>query len=100
MGIRMGGDVSGASINDDVALQPGSRFCLTALGAARCPKLAKTTGTVVGPTHTKSGYRVRLDGTTTIRVLHRTYVMSLDIAVNVGPRLAKANVRGARVSGL
>jgi hypothetical protein len=64
----------GQETSGDYVLKPGTRIRLTALGVERCPKLANGTGVIVAFT----GYLVRLDGTKSVRKLHRTYVMRID----------------------
>ena len=58
-------------------LKPGDRFELTQLGAERCRKFRRRTGTVLGLARNRNGVRVLLDGTKRARSLHRTYIKEI-----------------------
>jgi hypothetical protein len=55
----------------------GARFRMSALGAARSPRLAKKEGTVVGVSRINSSIRVLFDGSKSPTSLHRDYVEQL-----------------------
>jgi hypothetical protein len=55
----------------------GARFRMSALGAARSPRLAKREGTVVGSSRINSSIRVLFDGSKSPISLHRDYVEQL-----------------------
>jgi hypothetical protein len=52
----------------------GTRFKMSALGAARSPRLAKKEGTIVGVSRINSSLRVLFDGSKSPISLHRDYV--------------------------
>ena len=52
----------------------GARFRMSALGAARNPRLAKKEGTIVGSGRLNSSVRVLFDGRRTPMSLHRGYI--------------------------
>ena len=52
----------------------GTRFRMSALGAARNPRLAKKEGTIVGSGRLNSSIRVLFDGRRTLMSLHRDYI--------------------------
>ena len=52
----------------------GARFRMSALGAARSPRLAKKEGTIVGCSRLNSSIRVLFDGSKSPISLHRDYV--------------------------
>ena len=55
----------------------GARFRMSALGAARSPRLAKKEGTIVGCSRLNSSIRVLFDGSKSPISLHRGYVEEL-----------------------
>ena len=55
----------------------GARFRMSALGAARSPRLAKKEGTIVGASRLNSSLRVLFDGSKSPISLHRDYVEQL-----------------------
>jgi hypothetical protein len=55
----------------------GARFRMSALGAARSPRLAKKEGTIVGCSRLNSSIRVLFDGSKSPISLHRNYVEQL-----------------------
>ena len=55
----------------------GARFKMSALGAARSPRLAKKEGTIVGVSRINSSLRVLFDGSKSPISLHRDYVEQL-----------------------
>jgi len=55
----------------------GARFRMSALGAARSPRLAKKEGTIVGGSRINSSIRVLFDGSKSPISLHRDYVEQL-----------------------
>jgi hypothetical protein len=55
----------------------GGRFRMSALGAARSPRLAKKEGTIVGCSRLNSSIRVLFDGSKSPISLHRDYVEQL-----------------------
>ena len=55
----------------------GARFRMSALGAARSPRLAKKEGTIVGVSRINSSLRVLFDGSKSPISLHRDYVEQL-----------------------
>jgi hypothetical protein len=55
----------------------GARFRMSALGAARSPRLAKKEGTIVGVSRLNSSLRVLFDGSKSPISLHRDYVEQL-----------------------
>jgi hypothetical protein len=55
----------------------GARFRMSALGAARSPRLAKKEGTIVGGGRLNSSIRVLFDGSKLPISLHRDYVEQL-----------------------
>jgi hypothetical protein len=55
----------------------GARFRMSALGAARSPRLAKKGGTIVGVSRINSSLRVLFDGSKSPISLHRGYVEQL-----------------------
>jgi hypothetical protein len=57
-----------------VPIAIGARFRMSALGAARSPRLAKKEGTIVGASRINSSLRVLLDGSKSPISLHRDYV--------------------------
>ena len=65
------GRLSGAS------MVIGARFRMSALGAARSPRLAKKQGTIVGVSRINSSLRVLFDGSKSPISLHRDYVEQL-----------------------
>jgi hypothetical protein len=52
----------------------GSRFRLSALGAARCPRLFAKEGLIVGGSRINSSVRVLIDGHKSPISLHRDYI--------------------------
>jgi hypothetical protein len=79
-----GKGLDGSAISDQsadrLAREPiavGARFRLSPLGAARCPRLAKKEGSIVGYSRVNSSIRVRFDGSKTSISLHRDYVEQL-----------------------
>jgi hypothetical protein len=52
----------------------GARFRMSALGAARSPRLAKKQGTIVGVSRINSSLRVLFDGSKAPISLHRDYI--------------------------
>jgi hypothetical protein len=52
-------------------LKQGTRFRLSPPGLQCCPKLAASTGTVLEVMRTNSTFRVKFDGTKSIRSFHR-----------------------------
>jgi hypothetical protein len=66
--------------NDSSSAEPvaiGVRFKMSALGAARSPRLAKKEGTIVGVSRINSSLRVLFDGSKSPISLHRGYVEQL-----------------------
>jgi hypothetical protein len=59
------------------AIAIGARFRMSALGAARSPRLAKKEGTIVGASRINSSIRVLFDGSKSPTSLHRDYVEQL-----------------------
>jgi hypothetical protein len=59
------------------AIAIGARFRMSALGAARCPRLAKKEGNIVGASRLNSSIRVLFDGSKSPISLHRDYVEQL-----------------------
>jgi hypothetical protein len=59
-------------MNRDLSL--GDRVRLSALGAARCPRLAGKIGTVVGRSLYVNSFVVILDGTKSRRTIHSAYL--------------------------
>jgi hypothetical protein len=55
----------------------GARFRMSALGAARSPRLATKEGTIVGCSRLNSSIRVLFDGSKLPISLHRDYVEQL-----------------------
>lgn len=55
----------------------GARFRMSALGAARCPRLATKEGTIVGCSRLNSSIRVLFDGSKSPISLHRDYAEQL-----------------------
>jgi hypothetical protein len=55
----------------------GARFRMSALGAARSPRLAEKEGTIVGVSRLNSSIRVLFDGSKSPISLHRDYVEQL-----------------------
>jgi hypothetical protein len=55
----------------------GERVRMSALGAARSPRLAKKEGTIVGGSRLNSSIRVLFDGSKSPMSLHRDYVEQL-----------------------
>jgi hypothetical protein len=79
IGLVLTGVPGGIRMQNEDVLKPGSRFCLTPLGIARCPKLGGGAGgVVVSATPTKAGFFVLLDGAKTVRNFHRTYIKPVD----------------------
>jgi len=60
-----------------VPIAIGARFRMSALGAARSPRLAKKEGTIVGCSRLNSSIRVLFDGSKSPMSLHRDYVEPL-----------------------
>jgi hypothetical protein len=52
----------------------GSRFKMSARGAARCPRLANREGIIVGRSRFNSSIRVLFDGSKSPTTLHRDYI--------------------------
>jgi hypothetical protein len=63
------------STNPSVAV--GARFRMSALGAARNPRLAEREGTIVGTNRHNSSIRVLFDGRKTPMSLHRDYIKQI-----------------------
>ena len=63
-------------------LMIGDRVRISALGAARCPRLANKTGTIVGGSIYTSSISVRLDGNKSSSAFHRDY---LDVMTAADP---------------
>jgi hypothetical protein len=66
--------------SDHLARAPiamGTRFRMSALGAARSPRLAKKEGTVIGGSRLNNSIRVLFDGSKSPVSLHRDYVEQL-----------------------
>jgi hypothetical protein len=57
----------------------GVRFRMSALGAARSPRLAKKEGIVVGGSRLSCSIRVLFDGSKSAMSLHRDYVEQLTL---------------------
>jgi hypothetical protein len=55
----------------------GDRVRMSALGGARCPKLALKSGTIVGLTQYNGSITVRFDGNRSTTSIHRTYLQPL-----------------------
>jgi hypothetical protein len=55
-------------------LEIGQRIKMSAIGAARSPRLALKTGVVVGTSQYNSSITVRFDGNGTSTCLHRNYI--------------------------
>ena len=68
---RNGGQLSAAPI------AIGARFRMSALGAARSPRLANKEGTIVGVSRLNSSLRVLFDGSKSPISLHRDYIEQL-----------------------
>jgi hypothetical protein len=66
-----------ASSPVDNAFGIGDRVKMSALGAARCPKLALKSGTIVGLTQYNSSVSVRFDGDRSTTSIHRTYLQPI-----------------------
>jgi hypothetical protein len=63
----------------EVAIRPssfviGARFKMSALGAARNPRLAEKAGAIVGGSRLNSSVRVLFDGRKSPMSLHRDYI--------------------------
>jgi hypothetical protein len=66
--------------NDRLLAAPiaiGARFRMSALGAARSPRLAKKEGTIVGGSRLNSSVRILFDGSKSPISLHRDYIEQL-----------------------
>ena len=57
-----------------LALAPSTRIRMSALGAARCPNLARREGVVIGTGRYRSTIRVMFDGFRSATSLHSTYI--------------------------
>jgi hypothetical protein len=55
----------------------GTRFRMSALGAARNPRLADKEGTIVGGSRLNSSVRVLFDGRKSPMSLHRDYIQQI-----------------------
>lgn len=62
------------------AVPIGTRFRMSELGAARCPRLADRTGIVIGGSRNPSTIHVRFDGNVTRTALHQDYVEPIGLA--------------------
>lgn len=62
----------------------GSRFKMSALGAARSPRLADKRGTIVGTNRHSRSIRVLLDGSKSPISLHRDYIEPIPCDVHCG----------------
>ena len=62
----------------------GSRFKMSALGAARSPRLADKRGIIVGTTRHSRSIRVLLDGSKFPVSLHRDYIEPIPCDVHCG----------------
>ena len=61
----------------DIAFGIGDRVKMSALGAARCPRLALKTGTIVGLSQYNGSVTVRFDGNRSTTSIHRTYLQPM-----------------------
>lgn len=61
----------------------GSRFRISALGAARCPRLANKLGTIVGKSNYPSSVSVLFDGNKSTSKLHRDYIERIHEAESI-----------------
>jgi hypothetical protein len=61
-------------IHDKREIGLGARFKMSALGAARCPRLADREGVIVGRGFYNSTARVIFDGSKSPMSLHRDYI--------------------------
>lgn len=59
-------------VSDQVPV--GTRFEMSELGAARCPRLSEKVGTVIGSSRFNSGLTVLFDGNKRPTCLHRDYI--------------------------
>jgi hypothetical protein len=71
-----------AADSSSAAISVGSRVKLSALGAARCPRIAEKQGVVVGVGRYSNSLRVLLDGSKLPVSLHRDYLDEVLIASN------------------
>ena len=65
----------------------GDRVRVSNLGASRCPRLARKSGTIVGRSIYTNSVSVRFDGNKSKSTLHRDYVETI------------ANMAGASAAG-
>ena len=61
----------------DDAFGIGDRVKMSALGAARCPRLAFKSGTIIGFTKYNGSLTVRFDGNRSATSIHRTYLQQM-----------------------
>jgi hypothetical protein len=62
------------AISEQCRPLPGSRFKMSVLGAARCPRLSRKEGIIVGGGRHNSSIRVLFDGSKSPISLHRDYI--------------------------
>ena len=62
------------------AIPVDTRFRMSELGAARCPRLAKRTGVVIGGSRNPRTIHVQFDGNATATALHQNYVEPIGLA--------------------
>lgn len=67
----------------------GARFKMSSLGAARCPRLARKEGVIVGRGSYASTARVLLDGSKTPISLHWNYVILTTSHAEFEPRMSE-----------
>jgi hypothetical protein len=67
----------GVDRSTDPSVAIGARFRMSALGAARNPRLAEREGTIVGTSRHNSSIRVLFDGRKTPMSLHRDYIKQI-----------------------
>lgn len=61
-------------MNHAPAVPLGTRFRMSKLGAARCPRLSQKQGIVIGGSRNPSSVLVQFDGNATPTSLHRDYL--------------------------
>src|SRR6266849_2925602 len=62
------------AISEQCRPLPGSRFKMSVLGAARCPRLSRNEGIIIGGGRHNSSIRVLFDGSKSPISLHRDYI--------------------------
>lgn len=65
---------------DATTFKAGERFCLSKLGAERCPRLRNKVGVIVTVRESLASVVVLFDGNRNTTTIHRDYIEPIDLA--------------------